>query len=151
LVGPADGAVAGPGTGVARPRKYQRTTRPKGPRLYRTRSDPFADVEAEVEAWLSEHLGRFPDVQLRTLQRKLAKRRAQAVLAFDDGWRAEETLGEEALPRPMRTVVLADEPSGGAAPGKAWPGPPWRDRPTDGGPGRWRAAAPPAGAAQVGR
>ena len=71
---------------------------------------PRAGVEAEIEAWLTvhpdsttralfralqrQHPGQFPDVQLRTLQRKLAKRRAQAVLTFDDGWLAEERLGE---------------------------------------------------------
>jgi hypothetical protein len=125
----ATAAAAGTLTGAPgpAPRKYQRTKQLKGPRLYRTRPDPFAGVEAEIEAWLTRypdstmkalfrelqrrHPGQFPEVQLRTLQRKLAKRRAQAVLTFDDGWLAEERLGEGALPRPLRAVVVAEEPS----------------------------------------
>jgi hypothetical protein len=124
----ATASAAGTLTGAPEPapRKYQRTKKLKGPRLYRTRPDPFAGVEAEIEAWLAQypdstmkalfrelqrrHPGQFPDVQLRTLQRKLAKRRARAVLTFDDGWLAEERLGEQALPRPLRAVVVADEP-----------------------------------------
>lgn len=116
-------------TGAPGPRTYRRTKQPTGPRLYRTRPDPFAGVEADIEAWLTahpdsttkalfrelqrRHPGQFPRVQLRTLQRKLAKRRAQAVLTFDDGWLVEERLGEGERPRPLRVVALTDQPRAG--------------------------------------
>ncbi len=125
---PAPGSGSPPaGAALPRPRKYHRSRKPKGPRLYRTRVDPFAEVREELEAWLIAHPGgtakalfqelqrrypgRFPDVQLRTLQRRVAEWRARAVLTFDDGWLAEERLGVQALPRPLRAVPLADTPA----------------------------------------
>ena len=95
--------------------------------------DPYSEVREELEAWLIAHPGgtakalfqelqrrypgRFPDVQLRTLQRRVAEWRARAVLTFDDGWLAEERLGAQALPRPLRAVPLADTPAATAAGG----------------------------------
>jgi len=89
-------------------RKYRRTKGRKGPRLYRTRPDPFADVWAEVEQELTahpertakaacEHLqerypGVFPATQLRTRQRRVQAWRMRTVLAFDDQWLGEEML-----------------------------------------------------------
>ncbi len=80
------------------PRMYRRTNKPRKPlakRWWRTRADPFADVWSEIEQRLEQnpHLsatdlfsalqkkysGRFPDNQLRTLQRRVkAWRVAQA-------------------------------------------------------------------------
>jgi hypothetical protein len=73
-------------------RKYRRSKPEKGPRTYRTRPDPFADVIVGVEQRLAtqpelaakqvfeelqtNYPGRFPDVQLRTLQRRVAEWRA---------------------------------------------------------------------------
>jgi hypothetical protein len=81
--------------------KYRRTEKSKGPRLYRSRKDPFEAVWDEVCQWLSaqpERNGRsifdelqrrypseFANGQLRTLQRHIATWRARTVLSFDDG------------------------------------------------------------------
>ncbi len=72
------------------PRMYQRMNKPRKPlakRWWRTRTDPFADVWSEIEQRLEQnphlsatdlfsalqkkHSGRFPDNQLRTLQRRV--------------------------------------------------------------------------------
>ncbi len=92
--------------------------------------DPFAEVWAEVEAWLTadpartgkgafqelqrRYPGRYTHGQLRTLQRRVAEGRARAVVTFDDGWLAEERLGEAGGLRPLRVVPLA-ETAGDAA------------------------------------
>lgn len=112
-------------------RKYHRSARPKAPRTYRTRVDPFADVWAEVEAWLTadpartgkgafqelqrRYPGRYTDGQMRTLQRRIAGWRARAVLTFDDGWLAEERLGEPGGLRPLRVVPFGGETGDAAA------------------------------------
>jgi hypothetical protein len=102
-------------------RKYRRTKPEKGPRTYRTRPDPFADVWEEVSRWLAaqpertakslfvelqeRYPGRFPDVQLRTLQRRVQEWRARTLLAFDDAWLAEEMLAEQGGLRPLRVIA----------------------------------------------
>jgi hypothetical protein len=102
-------------------RKYRRTKGLKGPRLYRTRVDPFAEVWHEVEAELTahpertakaafEHLqerypGVFPATQVRTLQRRVQEWRMRTVLAFDDAWLREEVLVRRSLPLPLRAIV----------------------------------------------
>jgi len=102
-------------------RKYRRTKGVKGPRLYRTRPDPFADVWEEVEAELTahpertakaafEHLqerypGVFPATQVRTLQRRVQEWRMRTLLAFDDGWLGEEVLVRRAFPLPLRAIM----------------------------------------------
>ena len=69
-------------------RKYRRTEKSKGPRLYRTRKDPFESVWDEVCQWLTaqpertgksvfdelqqRYPGQFANGQLRTLQRHIA-------------------------------------------------------------------------------
>ena len=69
-------------------RKYRRTEKSKGPRLYRSRKDPFEAVWDEVCAWLTakperngrsifnelqqRYPGQFVGGQLRTLQRHIA-------------------------------------------------------------------------------
>ncbi len=102
-------------------RKYRRTKGVKGPRLYRTRPDPFAAVWQEVEAELTahpertakaafEHLqerypGVFPATQVRTLQRRVQEWRKRTLLAFDDAWLREEVLVKQSFPLPLRAIV----------------------------------------------
>jgi len=109
------------GSGSEGGRKYRRTKGLKGPRLYRTRLDPFADVWHEVEEELTahpertakaafEHLqarypGMFPATQVRTLQRRVQEWRIRTVLAFDDQWLGEEVLVRRSLPLPLRAIV----------------------------------------------
>ncbi len=104
-------------------RRYRRTKRQQGPRWWRTRPDPFADVWHEVAAWLAatpertaksifaelqrRYPGQFPDVQLRTLQRRVQVWRADALLAFDDQWLQEDTLLPQVLPAPLRALSLS--------------------------------------------
>jgi len=103
-------------------RKYRRTEKSKGPRLYRSRKDPFEAVWDEVCRWLSaqperngrsifdelqqRYPGQFATGQLRTLQRHIAAWRAKTVLSFDDGWPdGVEPAALESLPRPLRVAV----------------------------------------------
>jgi hypothetical protein len=101
-------------------RKYRRTKGVKGPRLYRTRVDPFADVWHEVEAELTAHPegtakaaferlqqrypGVFPATQVRTLQRRVQEWRMRTLLAFDDAWLREEVLVRRSYPLPLRAI-----------------------------------------------
>lgn len=110
-------------------RRYRRTPRTLGPRTYRTRPDPFADVWEEIRAGLEQHPertaksafqglqvrypGRFPDVQLRTLQRRVKEWRASVIVAFDDQWLREDALTGPVLPLTLRAVALASVESGG--------------------------------------
>ncbi len=109
-------------------RKYRRTKGLKGPRLYRTRLDPFTDVWPEVEEELTahpertakaafEHLqerypGVFPATQLRTLQRRVQEWRMRTILAFDDQWLGEEMLVRQSLPLPLREIVAGRSAGG---------------------------------------
>jgi hypothetical protein len=108
-------------------RKYRRTKGLKGPRLYRTRPDPFAAVWQEVEAELTahpertakaafEHLqerypGMFPATQVRTLQRRVQEWRMRTILAFDDAWLREEVLVRRSLPLPLRAMIARRDES----------------------------------------
>jgi hypothetical protein len=105
-------------------RKYRRTKPGGGPRTYRTRPDPFADVWAEACTWLAanpertaksifvelqqRYPGRFPDVQLRTLQRRVAEWRAHTILAFDAQWLQEELLVGQVVPPMLRAIHESD-------------------------------------------
>ena len=105
-------------------RKYRRTEKSKGPRTYRSRPDPFADVWDEVCGWLTKqperngrsvfdelqfrYPGQFSDGQLRTLQRHIAVWRARTILAFDDGWTDETIDAGQILPQPLRVAVDPD-------------------------------------------
>jgi hypothetical protein len=103
-------------------RKYRRTEKSKGPRLYRSRKDPFEAVWDEVCAWLTaqperngrsifndlqqRYPGQFADGQLRTLQRHIAVWRTKTVLAFDDGVIDDvEPVALASLPHPLRLAV----------------------------------------------
>jgi hypothetical protein len=105
-------------------RKYRRTEKSKGPRLYRTRKDPFEAVWDEVCQWLTaqpertgksvfdalqqRYPGQFAKGQLRTLHRHIAVWRAKTVLAFDDGLADDlEHVALASLPRPLRVAVDA--------------------------------------------
>jgi len=104
-------------------RKYHRTKK-LAPRTYRTRPDPFATVWDEVCDWLQAHPertakslfqelqacypGHFPDVQLRTLQRRVRAWRAQAILAFDDQWLHEEVLSAQPVPTSLKLVDMRE-------------------------------------------
>jgi hypothetical protein len=104
-------------------RKYRRSEKSKGPRLYRTRKDPFETVWDEVCQWLvaqpqrngrsifdelqQRDPGQFANGQIRTLQRRIAIWRAKTVLTFDDGWTADvEPVGLQSLPLPLRVDVI---------------------------------------------
>jgi hypothetical protein len=106
-------------------RKYRRTEKSKGPRLYRSRKDPFEAVWNEVCQWLTaqperngrsifdelqqRYPGQFANGQLRTLQRHIAVWRANTVLAFDDGGTDDlEHMVLASLPRPLRVAVDAN-------------------------------------------
>ncbi|HLZ30027.1 MAG TPA: hypothetical protein VKV73_22115 [Chloroflexota bacterium] len=105
-------------------RKYRRTETSKGPRLYRTRTDPFAAVWDEVCGWLTAqperngrsvfdelqqfYPGQFTNGQLRTLQRHIAVWRTRTELAFDDGTADDiEQVALASLPPPLRVAVDA--------------------------------------------
>jgi len=107
-------------------RKYRRTEKSKGPRLYRSRKDPFETVWDEVCQWLSaqperngrsifdelqqRYPGQFSNGQIRTLQRHIAVWRAKTVLTFDDGWTDDvEPVAVQSLPQPLRVAVQPDE------------------------------------------
>jgi hypothetical protein len=104
--------------------KYRRTEKSLGPRLYRTRKDPFEAVWDEVCEWLSarpertgrsvfdelqeRYPGQFTRAQLRTLHRHIAVWRAKTVLAFDDGVADDlEHVALASLPRPLRVALDA--------------------------------------------
>src|SRR6266536_709999 len=111
-------------------RKYRRSEKSRGSRLYRTRKDPFETVWDEVCQWLvaqpqrngrsifdelqQRDPGQFANGQIRTLQRRIAVWRARTVLTFDDGWtEAVEPIGVQSLPRPL--LVDVDQPAAAAS------------------------------------
>ena len=97
---------------------------PQLPRWWRSRVDPFAEVWTDIEQWLEVNPSRtaksifvelqqrapdrYPDVQLRTLQRRIAKWRATVITTFDDQWLQEEVLADAKLPRRLRAITAAD-------------------------------------------
>jgi hypothetical protein len=126
--GAADGAASTgeveDRTGVdQRRRRYRRTPRTLGPRTYRTRPDPFAEVWEEIqtalESWpectakaafqalQQRYPGQFPDVQLRTLQRRVRAWRASVIVAFDGEWLRDDAHAEQVVPPPLRAVPVA--------------------------------------------
>ena len=85
---------------VRNKRRYRRTKKTKTPRYWRTRKDPFENVQDEIYKWLennpeltakslllelqSRYPGQYKDSQLRTLQRRVQSWRANAIITFDD-------------------------------------------------------------------
>ena len=112
-----------------RRRRYRRTPRTLGPRTYRTRPDPFAGVWEEIrqeleaqpertakaafQALQRRYPGRFPDVQLRTLQRRVQAWRASVIVAFEDQWLREDVLAAEHTGPSLRAVSLAPAAAAG--------------------------------------
>lgn len=108
---------------VRQTRTYHRK-QPDLPRWWRTRLDPFAEVWTEIEGWLEarpeltaksifhELQQRYPDLypdnQLRTLQRRVARWRATVITTFDDQWLEEELFADTRLPRPLRATALLE-------------------------------------------
>jgi hypothetical protein len=104
------------GRGLSK-RKYRRSATPAA-RTWRTRADPFASMWDEVRQRLElapertakaiflelqqEYPGRYPDGQLRTLQRRVKEWRAHAILQFDHRWLEEELLPTHVLPAALR-------------------------------------------------
>jgi hypothetical protein len=102
-------------------RKYRRTSKPRAPRNWRTRPDPFEAVWSEVTQGLAErpelaarlildqlqkrYPGEYPDKQLRTLQRRVKEWRASALIQFDDAWLTKEELAGMTLPHALRASV----------------------------------------------
>ncbi len=107
-------------------RKYRRTKQPSVPRWWRTRKDPFEEVWEQVEGWLQvspertakslfeqlqrEYPGRFPDVQLRTLQRRVREWRERALVEFHDQWLREDLLAGQMLPPQLRASTEVQRP-----------------------------------------
>ena len=53
-------------------------------------------------------------MQLRTLQRRIARWRATVIMTFDDGWLADEVLLDLVVPRPLQAVPVQEEPAANA-------------------------------------
>ena len=103
-------------------RKYRRTKKEKKQRWWRTRKDPFENVWEEICKWLENnpertaksllmelqkcYPGQYCDNQLRTLQRRVQKWRANAIITFDDNWINEDLLARKALPKNLKAVTM---------------------------------------------
>jgi hypothetical protein len=112
------------GRGLSK-RKYRRSTS-RTARTWRTRADPFASIWEEVRQRLEcapertakaiffelqqEYPGRYPDGQLRTLQRRVKDWRARAILQFDHRWLEEELLPTHVLPAPLHAQSAVSSP-----------------------------------------
>ncbi len=110
---------------LPRQKRAYRRRQPQLPRWWRTRVDPFAEVWGELEQALEAQPERtakslfeelqqrypdtFPDAQLRTLQRRIARWRATVIMTFDDTWLADEVLLDMALPRPLQVAPVSGE------------------------------------------
>jgi hypothetical protein len=108
------------GRGLSK-RKYRRSTTHTA-RSWRTRADPFASIWEEVRQRLEiapertakaiffelqrEYPGRYPDGQLRTLQRRVKEWRAHAILQFDQRWLEEELLPTHVLPAALQAQTV---------------------------------------------
>ena len=83
-------------------RQYRKTRKQCVPHTWRTRPDPFDGVWEEMRSWLESdpgrtskslllelqqrHPGRYPNGQLRTLQRRVREWRRQILETFDGEW-----------------------------------------------------------------
>jgi hypothetical protein len=103
-------------------RKYRRKKKEKIPRWWRTRKDPFENVWEEICKWLENnpertaksllmklqkcYPGQYFDNQLRTLQRRVQKWRANTIITFDDNWINEDLLAKKAFPKHLKAVTM---------------------------------------------
>jgi len=111
-----------------RERKYRKPRKkPQGPRVYRTRPDPFAAVTDQLKQWVLEnpergaavHLVRlqelypdqFPDTMLRTLHRRLLVWRKEIIVTFDDRIVQEDVLIEGSGQMELRGRFLSEQPA----------------------------------------
>jgi len=94
-------------------RAYRRPVKPRTPRTWWTRTDPFERVWSEITQRLEvrpertarsvleelqvQHPGLYSQSQLRTLQRRVKEWRAQALLRFDDRWLSEDIAVEQRM------------------------------------------------------
>lgn len=99
-------------------RKYRKRQKPRVPHYWRTREDSFKNVWEEISKWLENnpertatsllsdlqnlYPGQYLDNQLRTLQRRVQKWRAKAIITFDDNWINEDLLTENTLPKNLK-------------------------------------------------
>lgn len=106
-------------------RRYRRTKAIREPHTWRTRKDPFEQVWNTICEKLEKDPGRtaksllielqklypeqYPAGQLRTLQRRVQKWRAKAILTFDNRWIEEGQLLQERLPGPFGVKLLENE------------------------------------------
>ena len=113
--------------GEARPTHRQENRPPRG---WRTRKDPFEGVWPEILLWLQEdpdarakallerlqkaHPGRFPDGQLRTLQRRIGEWRRVMARALVHGFGGDEGIGGKA--RVIGAKEESESPGGGERP-----------------------------------
>ena len=70
-------------------------------------AQPERTAKAAFRSLQQRYPGQFPDVQLRTLQRRVKEWRANVIIAFDDQWLREEVLAEQVVPVPLRAVAMA--------------------------------------------
>ncbi len=124
---PADGTAP---EGSVR-RKYHRSEKPRVERYWRTREDPFAQVRGEIVTLLEaapertarsvfeelqgRYPGRFLDVQLRTLQRRVKEWREKALVEFDDELLRGEVLAGAIPPPQLRASIEPEAALIGAA------------------------------------
>lgn len=103
-------------------RKYHRTEKSLGPRTWRTRLDPFAEVAAELHQWFlaapdctaksllqdlqERYPDRYPDHLLRTLQRRVQIWRSQVVIEFDDQLIREDAILNHPFPAALRAIPV---------------------------------------------
>jgi len=103
-------------------RKYRRTKKEKLPRWWRTRKDPFETEWEEICKWLEKnpertaksllielqelYPGQYRDNQLRTLQRRVQKWRANAIIIFDDNWLNEDLLTKDTFPKHLKALTM---------------------------------------------
>jgi hypothetical protein len=108
-------------------KRVYRRVKPRAPRTYRTRPDPFAAVWEEVCSWLEtapertalslfaqlqeRYPGQYASGQVRTLQRRVHVWRARTILLFDRQWLSEELLPTQGLPRPLQAKMFPTDPS----------------------------------------
>ena len=109
-------------TGRTYPRRYRRTKKPRAPRTWRTREDPFANIWSELRLQLElnpaqtakdllqdlqkRRPGQFKDGHLRTLQRRVREWRLQQLYWEDILHR--ESLQPASDSEAARTLIKVD-------------------------------------------
>lgn len=78
---------------------------------------PERTAKSVFEQLQGRYPGRFPDVQLRTLQRRVKEWRERSLVEFDDAWIRGEILIDDVAPPRLRARIEEEAPmSGDAAP-----------------------------------